>query len=342
MLPSLLMNAAISMVNLEEAYLVASPLSAYIIRNIPEYTNLRKLVVGQVDAQSFIWGPHLTKLTSLRWELKNFYLHQGMVSSQAAYLLRVVEDTCPALRTLDIVACPSNSAQWTTSTLRPPEGSRRHSGVVRQSSESPNLRRLSHFGQYYDPHYHEGFSLSFESGCLDFMKRYCNQLKSVVIPVKVKHHYIDFDNVLDYGSLLPNLRELSLAMNRQDVVSSPFGADSLERVLVAIATAHPLLEKLSISCIGRAFSRQVGEFFEPFLHLKYLRVGDMDHSADNDPYKVEETLDCKGYAQVFSTPHKCKFELELNLDRKLKRSLLVFPKPWKNCTSEFTEKRLPL
>lgn len=145
--PSILTGAAQNMKYLSEASLSSNPLAAHIIANLPSYPLLVKLEIYGLKPEEHIWSMDPTSLTSLTWQLPEARSRDATLSpwDSAAFLVNVVETTCPNLESLDVFCKDISkfrrglSALPTVSTARVEQ----YRKVV--PSEVPKLECLQHF-----------------------------------------------------------------------------------------------------------------------------------------------------------------------------------------------------
>jgi hypothetical protein len=294
--PSMLVGAAQNMKYLSEASLSSNPLAAHIIANLPSYPLLTKLEVYGLKPEKHIWSMDPTSLTSLAWQLPEGRDATLSPWDSAAFLVNVVETTCPNLESLDI-SCKDISrfrvgrpALPTISTARVEQ----YREIV--PSEAPKLERLQNF------RFRCGYGSTEQQGAFEkefagFIRRYGDSLSSITIPIwRGTWDRKTLDFVLKICGLLPRLKSLTLANSTHEASARDTipNLDFFRALTTDAATSN--IERFSIMNMHSPFSPAMGQLFRSWKKLKFLQIGDEDNS--DGPYGDDGRLDHYRYPAV--------------------------------------------
>lgn len=89
---------ATNMTSLRRAWLKSNVLGAHILSTLDSYPNLTELFIHGLKWEDHIWPSFTTTLTSLTWVVGDNESQMARIPA----LLKVVENTCPLLKSLDI------------------------------------------------------------------------------------------------------------------------------------------------------------------------------------------------------------------------------------------------
>ena len=294
--PSMLIGAAQNMKYLSEASLSSNPLAAHIIANLPCYPLLTKLEVYGLKPEEHVWSMDLTSLTFLTWQLPEGRDATLSPWDSAAFLVSVVETTCPNLESLDI-SCKDIAGFRVTPQALPTVSIARveqYRKVV--PSEAPNLARLQHF------RFRCGYASKEQRGAVEkeftgFIGRYGDSLSSITIPIlRSSWNQNTLDLILKICGLLPRLKSLTLenkAMEGNDG-DSITSLDFFRALTTDAATSN--IERFSIMNMHSPFSPAMGQLFRSWTKLRFLQIGDEDNS--DGPYADDGRLDHYRYPAV--------------------------------------------
>lgn len=320
---SMLIGAAQNMKYLSEASLSSNPLAAHIIANLPSYPLLAKLEIYGLKPEEHIWSMDPTSLTSLIWQLPQVRTSSRFGGRRiidtpspwdsAAFLLSVVETTCPNLESLDISYKDMSCFIVLPSALPEVSAARVEQYRKVQTAGTCNLERLQHFRFRYSHgsveqqfgirHEFTGFIGSIEQqGTIEneftgVIGRYGDSLSSISIPIlRGSWNQNTLDFILKICGLIPCLKSLTLenkAMegNGGDSIT---GLDFFRALTTDAATSN--IERFSIMNMHSPFSPAMGQLFRSWKKLKFLQIGDEDNS--DGPYAEDGRLDHYRYPAV--------------------------------------------
>jgi hypothetical protein len=170
---SMVIDTAQNMKCLSEASLSSNPTVPHIIANIPSYPQLTKLQICGLKPEEHIWSIDPTSLTSLSWQLPEVWRGDGGLGAwvSAAFLVNVVETTCPKLESLDI-SCKDMSGVRSRLIPLPTVSIERFEQYRKvQPAGARNLERLRHFEfRYY--YGSGGEQVAVQAEFVGFVRRY--------------------------------------------------------------------------------------------------------------------------------------------------------------------------
>jgi hypothetical protein len=287
---------------LSKASFTANPLSIQVIANLPSYSRLTNLSITRVDPEEHIWNIAPISLKKLKWEVPTAWYCKPPWAA-AAFLIKVVESTCPDLQSLDI---SFSYAQRRSPTIPAVSTDIINQYRGRKASSVPKLTNLRHFGFRFQDSF-PGGQIVLEAEFYDFVARHSQSLNSVSIPTSCEamtREALDF--ILEVCASLPHLTELILS----DITE--FNLDLLEDLATdgrkkirglqfiteltsTLASPRYKIERLSVGNIGVPFSSDIGKLFASWKSLKFLRAGD---NAGSFSLFADEALDFKSYTPV--------------------------------------------
>ena len=288
---AMLVKAAQNMISLTQASLTPNQLAVQIVADLQSYTQLADLTIHGIHPEQHIWAMSPTSLTSLKWGMPTSYFRTfGSAWHVAGYIVNVVENTCPALTSLDIGF--SNRGGQSELPAVAPERARQYRLVPNERPTT--LPHLRHFGFRYG----SGEQGAVEINFLDFIERHRQSLKSVAIPLSYgpwSRGNLEF--VLKVCEMLPDLRELRLISTKeggQGEGMTPY--NFFYALTTKLSSPKFSIERFSIESIKCPFSADIGKLFQSWESLKFLQMGDGDNN--NGPYDNDGRLDFGSYRPV--------------------------------------------
>jgi hypothetical protein len=302
----MLIGAAQNMKYLSEASLSSNSLAAHIVANLPSYPLLAKLEIYGLKPEEHIWSMDPTSLTSLIWQLPQVWTSRRFGGRQiintpnpwdsAAFLLSVVETTCPDLESLDISYKDMSCFIVLPSALPEVSAARVEQYCKVQTAGTRHLERLQHFRFPYS-HGSVEQQGTIENEFTGIIGRYGDSLSSITIPIlRGSWNQNTLDFILKICGLLPRLKSLTLenkAMegNGENSITS---LDFFRTLTTDAATSN--IERFSIMNMHSPFSPAMGQLFCSWKKLKFLQIGDEDNS--DGPYADDGRLDHYRYPAV--------------------------------------------
>jgi hypothetical protein len=277
--PDILVNAAKNMISLRSATLKSNPLTKQIWHSLESYRHLSDLSLHIHDPQEYSWPKGDTALTKLTWttpECTEFSEENNgdMTASYTFVQLKIMQASCPLLRSLDLVY---------TSMREIGEGTHFRNWLPYPHGDLPEqhtLHHLHHFGirgPGLGP-----FDLGVRIHLQRFLKSCSNSLTSLTIASDwITKSEVDIEYFLSLCESLPNLKTLELAeggsLNNPDI-DNLFPLPLAEFV-EKLAARKSAIESFTLFHTGSSFSRSVGQIFSSWSGLKRLRLSLMDNNA---------------------------------------------------------------
>ncbi|KAG4441282.1 hypothetical protein IFR05_003210 [Cadophora sp. M221] len=306
---TLLIEAAKSMKFLSKASFNSNPLGIHVVTTLPSYPELYDLTLDGFILSKHIWGHSLTALKSLTWKMRRYDRAFGAsFLTEAYFLLKVVEATCPDLEVLNISLNDHNYREVinTDSAL-----SLELIGGYNSLPDStyPKLINLRHFGLHPRDFRGGNSQAEIKSFILDIARRYDQSLKSISIPAGSRRWTRDWlDFVLEVCALIPDLRELDLTRTSQGSGSKLTQLEAFYELTTSPATSK--VERFSSIDIQGHFSGEIGLLFKAWKNLKFLQVGDENNSGG--PFEGDGRLQFDSYRLVSTKPFQASSILAYN------------------------------
>jgi hypothetical protein len=173
--PDILIKAARNMRHLTKASFTANPLAIEVITNLPSYSQLTDLSIKGFKPEEHIWSLAPTALNKLHWTIPIVWRDDGNIIQAADFLIKVAENTCPNLESLDISF--ANRPTY-IQPVSPASADSTDRYRQLQHFATPKLVRLRHFGLGY-MNADGDRQIQLKDLILEFVTRYSRTLKSV-------------------------------------------------------------------------------------------------------------------------------------------------------------------
>lgn len=186
-------------------------LTATVVENLPVYSRLSVLSINGFSPHDHIWNKLPTSLTSLTWRLRT--LLSVSASDQVEIIVRVVNSTCPNLKSLDITL-PVADGRSTASEHTEDRLNRIQQYYNESAGPFPQIQ-LQHFGlrctvfstEVEETRIHN----TIQTNVTEVLEKHGALLSSLILPFRSRpwtRNGLDF--ISKVPNLVPNLKSLEL------------------------------------------------------------------------------------------------------------------------------------